>query len=48
MTEGVEKRIHFKMRIGERVDGDFEIRFKGGTVGADIIFDGKNIGRGHS
>jgi len=41
----VEKRIHFKVRTGKRIDGDFEIRLEGGTVGTDVVFNGRNIGR---
>jgi hypothetical protein len=37
--------MHFKVRIGKRIDGDFEIGLEGGTVGTNVIFDGRNIGR---
>lgn len=44
VAKGVEKGAHFEMRVGKRVNGDFEIGFEGGTVGANVIFDGRNIG----
>jgi hypothetical protein len=34
------------MRVGERIDGNFEIGLKSGTIGADVVFDGRDIGRG--
>jgi len=42
----MEKRMHFEVRIGKRVDGDFEIRLESRTVGTDVIFNGRNIRRG--
>jgi hypothetical protein len=41
----MEKRMHFKVRIGKRINGDFEIGLKSGTVGTNMIFDGGNVGR---
>ena len=43
---GVENRVHFEMRVTEGIDGDFEIGFESGTVGADVVFDGRDVGIG--
>jgi len=42
----MKERMHFKMRIGERIDGDFEIRFESRAIGANVVFNRGNIGRG--
>jgi len=34
------------MRIGKRIDSNFEIGLESGTIGTDVVFDGRNIGRG--
>ena len=39
VAEGVENRVHFKMRIDKRGNGDLEIAFEGGAVGADMEVD---------
>lgn len=36
----VENRVHFKVGVGERIDGNFEGAFEGGTIGADVKLDG--------
>jgi len=45
VAQGVENGFHFEMRVGEGIDGDFEIGFEGRAVGTKMEIDG--IDRGH-
>jgi len=41
----MENRLHAKMGVGERIDGDLEIAFESATVRSDMEIDVVNSGR---
>jgi hypothetical protein len=39
VAEGVKNRCHFKVGVGEGINGDFKIGFESGAVGTEMKVD---------